>query len=231
MAWGELHGILELTSADISLKSEFLDSCPSAFWVSPFVVDTRRGRIRLSINLLRSPRSKEPSKFLPSGKGFQGCLRKSGFYIIQLTVSYLVAAKMHMPIHMHAYTYKYTRKHVHVCVCASHFSHVWLLATLWTVTRQAPLSLGFSSRLPCPLPTDLPDPGIEPTSLVSPALQADSLPTEPLGKPAYLHKHTHTHTYACARFAIDLRQVFSCHCRASGFMWEASVAWKREHIF
>ena len=30
---------------------------------------------------------------------------------------------------------------------------------------------------------DLPDPGIEPTSPASPALQADSLPTEPLGKP------------------------------------------------
>jgi len=191
MAWGKLRGILELTSADISLKSEFLDSCPNAFWVSTFIVDTRRGRIRLSVNLLRSPRSKEPSEFLLSGKGFQGCLRKSGFYIIQLTVSYLVAAKMHMPTHMRAYTYKYTRKPVHVCVCASRFSHVWLLATLWTVTRQAPLSLWFSSGLPCPLPMDLPDPGIELTSLVSPALQADYLPTEPPGKPAYLHTHIH----------------------------------------
>ena len=30
---------------------------------------------------------------------------------------------------------------------------------------------------------DLPDPGVEPTCPVSPALQADSLPTEPLGSP------------------------------------------------
>ena len=57
----------------------------------------------------------------------------------------------------------------------SHFSPVWLFATLWTVTRQAPLSMGFSrqeywSGLPCPLPGDLPDPGIEPASLMSPAL-------------------------------------------------------------
>ena len=42
-------------------------------------------------------------------------------------------------------------------------------------TRQAPLSMGFSrqeyqSGLPCPLPGDLPDPGIEPMSLMSPAL-------------------------------------------------------------
>ena len=58
----------------------------------------------------------------------------------------------------------------------------WLtLATPWTVAFQAPLSMGFSrqefwSGLPCLPPGDLPDPGIEPRS---PALQADSLPTEP----------------------------------------------------
>ena len=55
----------------------------------------------------------------------------------------------------------------------------------WTVAHQAPLSMGFSrqeywSGLPCPSPGYLPDPGIEPRS---PALQADSLPTEPPGKP------------------------------------------------
>ena len=51
--------------------------------------------------------------------------------------------------------------------------------------HQAPLSMGFSrkeywSGLPCPPPGDLPDPGTEPRS---PALQADSLPSEPAGKP------------------------------------------------
>ena len=45
--------------------------------------------------------------------------------------------------------------------------------------------MGFSgqeywSGLPFPSPGDLPDPGIEPRS---PALQADSLPSEPPGKP------------------------------------------------
>ena len=35
------------------------------------------------------------------------------------------------------------------------------------------------SGLPCTPPGDLPDPRIEPTSLASPALQMDSLPTEP----------------------------------------------------
>ena len=47
-------------------------------------------------------------------------------------------------------------------------------ATPWSVACQAPLSMGFSGqeccRLPFPPPGDLPDPGIELSSLVSPAL-------------------------------------------------------------
>ena len=54
------------------------------------------------------------------------------------------------------------------------------LVLTWTVACQAPLSMGFSrqeywSGLPFPSPGDLSNPGIEPGS---PALQADSLPTE-----------------------------------------------------
>ena len=65
------------------------------------------------------------------------------------------------------------------------------LVTPWTRACQAPLSMGFSrqeywSGLPLPSPGDLPDPGIE---LRSPALQADSLPTELWGKP----KHANTY--------------------------------------
>ena len=57
--------------------------------------------------------------------------------------------------------------------------------TPWTIACQAPLSMGFSrqkywSGLPFPPPEDLPNPGIEPRS---PALQADSLVSEPPGKP------------------------------------------------
>ena len=63
-----------------------------------------------------------------------------------------------------------------------------LSATPWTVTLQGPLSLGFSrqeywSGLPCPLPGDLLDPGIEPVSLSLLHWQAGSLPLVPLGKP------------------------------------------------
>ena len=56
--------------------------------------------------------------------------------------------------------------------------------TPWTVILQAPLSVKFPrreywSRLPFPSPRDLPNPGIEPTLPVFPALQVDSLPVEP----------------------------------------------------
>ena len=59
----------------------------------------------------------------------------------------------------------------------SHFRHVQLFATLWTVAHQALLSVEFSrkeyrSGLPYPAPGDLPDTGIKP---VFPALQVDCL--------------------------------------------------------
>ena len=62
-----------------------------------------------------------------------------------------------------------------MCVCAKLLSHVQLFANLWTVTHQDPLSVGFSrqeywSGLPCPPAGDLPSPGIEPVSLMSPVL-------------------------------------------------------------
>ena len=60
------------------------------------------------------------------------------------------------------------------CVLSS-FSYVQLCVTLWTVAHQPPLFMGFCrkehwSRLSCPPPGDLPNPGIEPRSLMSPAL-------------------------------------------------------------
>ena len=64
-------------------------------------------------------------------------------------------------------------------------SRVRLFATLRTVTYQVPPCMGFSgqeywSGLPFPSPEDLPKSETEPGS---PALQADSLPSEPPGKP------------------------------------------------
>ena len=62
----------------------------------------------------------------------------------------------------------------------SHFSRVLLFVTLWTVALQALLSMGFSrqeywSGLPSPPPGNLPDPGIEPASLMSLALAGEFL--------------------------------------------------------
>ena len=60
-------------------------------------------------------------------------------------------------------------------VCLSHICSVRLFVNPWTAACQGPLSMGFSrqeywSGLPCPHPRDLPDPGIKPVSLTSPAL-------------------------------------------------------------
>ena len=68
------------------------------------------------------------------------------------------------------------------------FSHVQLFATPWTVALQAPLSMAFSrqeywSGVPCPPPGDLPDPGMEASTPLAPALQADSLLLSHQGSP------------------------------------------------
>ena len=48
------------------------------------------------------------------------------------------------------------------------------------------------SGFPFPSPEDIPDPGIKPTSPVSPASQADSLPTEPSGKQFVCDSRSHS---------------------------------------
>ena len=72
------------------------------------------------------------------------------------------------------------------------------LANPWIVARQAAPSMEFSkqeykSGLPFPSPGDLLDPGMEPGS---PALQADSLLSEPPGKP-FLVMEKHTNALSC----------------------------------
>src|SRR5574341_945454 len=72
------------------------------------------------------------------------------------------------------------------CCCLITMSDSFV--TLWTVAHQAPLPMGFPRQeywngLPFPSPGDLPDPRIEPTSLVSPALAGRFFTTEPLGSP------------------------------------------------
>ena len=69
---------------------------------------------------------------------------------------------------------------LHMCM----LSHVGFFVTPWTVGRQVSLSMGFPRHkywngLPFPSPGDLPDPGIK---AASPALTADSLPLNHLGR-------------------------------------------------
>ena len=80
-------------------------------------------------------------------------------------------------------------KYYYCVYVLSHFSRVQLFVTLWTIARQAPLSLGFSrqeywSGLPCPPPRGLPQSGIKPRS---PALQVDST-AEPPDEPKYYYR-------------------------------------------
>ena len=77
------------------------------------------------------------------------------------------------------------------CVHAKSLQLCQILCTPWTVAHQAPLSMGFSrqeyySRLSCPPPGDLANPGIEPASPVTPALQADSLLLSHWGNSKYV---------------------------------------------
>ena len=74
-----------------------------------------------------------------------------------------------------------TLGHMHACSVVTVMSDS---ATQWIIACQAPLSIGFArqeiwSRLLSPPPGDLPNSGIEP---MSPALQADSLPTKLPGR-------------------------------------------------
>ena len=77
--------------------------------------------------------------------------------------------------------------HMYVCMHAKSLQSCPTLCDLWTTAHQSPLSMGFSrqeywSGWLCPPPGDLPNPKMEPKSLMSPALQADSLSTELSGK-------------------------------------------------
>ena len=79
-------------------------------------------------------------------------------------------------------------------------------ATPWTVAYQVPPSMGFSRQeywngLPYPSPGDLPDPEIKPWS---PALQADTLPSEPLENKGSVKECTNYHTIALISHACKV---------------------------
>ena len=91
----------------------------------------------------------------------------------------------------HAAVHGVTKSRTQLCdwtelLVLSHLSHFQLLVTPWTVTCQAPLSMGFSRQnywngLPFLSPGDLPDLGIEPVLL---HWQRDSLPLSHVESPS-----------------------------------------------
>ena len=101
--------------------------------------------------------------------------------LVSLEVSPITILKSLHTHQLSAFSFEFSYKFDHACLL-SHFSHVQLFVILWTVALQAPLSMGFFrqdywSSLPCPPPGDLPDPGIKPMSLASPALAGEFFTT------------------------------------------------------
>ena len=105
--------------------------------------------------------------------------------------------------------------YVYVCMCAQSLRCVWLFATPWIAARQTPLSTGFPrqeylSGLPFPLPGDLPNPGIQPTSLVSPAQACRFFTTTAPEKPSGLF------------IPCFSKLVYSFDFRPEGRSWQAT---------
>ena len=93
-------------------------------------------------------------------------------------------------------------------------SRVQLSAAPWTVAHQTPLSMGFSrqehqSGLPIASPRDLPDPGVEARSPVSPALAGRFFPTEPLGQPLFIVDYSINRNCQIENFSDNLKFLFS----------------------
>ena len=110
-----------------------------------------------------------------------------------------------------------------LCVsCAQTLSRVRLFATPWTVSLQAPLSMGFPSPeywsgLPFPSPGDLPSPGIKPESPESPALGGRSFTTGA--------------TWEALRcFIKSLESLFLCEDYANTHYFSSSLFFKDSFI-
>ena len=114
------------------------------------------------------------------------------------------------------------------------FSHVQLFATPGTVACQAPLSVRFfrqeyQSGLPFPTSRDLPNPGIEPTSLLSPALSSRFLITVPPGDPSI----SSTLDLRPGSFCQSLSSHFCCCCGSHSsclFVYFFIYGWARSSL-
>ena len=118
-----------------------------------------------------------------------------------------------------------------MCVCVQSLSYVWLCATLWTVTCQAPLSMEFSgqeywSGLPFPTPGDLPDlPTPMHLTFCKPSPQTVSFSTYKMGNmsdfpggPTVKTLHFHTE---------DTGSIFRLGTKISHVMWHSQNFFKK----
>ena len=128
---------------------------------------------------------------------------------------------------------------MHACML-SYLSCVRLFATLWTVVHQAPLSMGFPrqeywSELPCLYPGHLPDPGIEPTSPVAPALQMESLLLSHPGNPLSFISYSKLCNKEAGNVEIKMvctyEQHLFCAARENKAEQSLQTLFKRESCF
>ena len=109
-----------------------------------------------------------------------------------------------------------------------HFSHVWLFATLWTVACQASLSMGFSQKeywsgLPCLPAGDLLHPGIEPASLMSPALTGGFFTTSTTREAHYLFTYVKTNIIHLTNIYFVLNIASHCSRNWGDNNWRHSL--------
>ena len=126
---------------------------------------------------------------------------------------------------------------MHACVLCC-FGRVWLFATLWTTPCQAPLSMGFTrqeywSGLPFPSPGDLPDPGLEPASLTSPALAGGFFTTRAMWEAHILRYNMRNLSFWDLDFpGGNSGKEPSCQWRSlnrQGFYpWARKIPWRRK---
>ena len=122
----------------------------------------------------------------------------------------------------------YGVKYVFLRMLVQLLSHIWLFQTLWAVSSQAPLPMGFSrqekwSGLPFSPPGDLPNPGVKPVSSAFPALAGRFVTTEIPGKPIWeLYKYLFT--YSCDKY---FKRKFEGTVRACNIdTWPILCSWK-----
>ena len=118
------------------------------------------------------------------------------------------------------------------CVCVSRSSHVQLFATLWTVARQAPLSMGIlQARILEWVAIPFCRGSSQPNDPRSPALQADSLLSEPPWKPlSYIIANGSTYFLARIFQSTKMGQEF-LHRGTTVLKTFVKICWEAIHTF